>query len=151
MNQDVSELFERAQRVLPGGVNSPVRAMRQIGRDPIFIESGKGCEITDREGNTYIDWIFVATGSRVTKNFSELALDGERSGHAFYAAIAATTRSRGRHIVARRRLRGRCRAVATSCFARLSIARPAIIAIARAAIATLVATLIAARVPAAVA
>lgn len=32
--------------------------MRQIGRDPIFIESGKGCEITDREGNTYIDWIF---------------------------------------------------------------------------------------------
>lgn len=58
MNQDVSELFERAQRVLPGGVNSPVRAMRQIGRDPIFIDSGKGCEITDREGNTYIDWIF---------------------------------------------------------------------------------------------
>mgnify|MGYP002682306769 FL=1 len=54
----MSDLFERAQRVLPGGVNSPVRAMRQIGRDPIFIESGKGCEITDRDGNTYIDWIF---------------------------------------------------------------------------------------------
>ena len=52
------DLFQRAQQVLPGGVNSPVRAMRQIGRDPIFIESGKGCEITDREGNTYIDWIF---------------------------------------------------------------------------------------------
>ena len=51
----MSDLFERAQRVLPGGVNSPVRAMRQIGRDPIFIESGKGCEITDRDGNTYID------------------------------------------------------------------------------------------------
>ena len=52
-----AELFQRAQQVLPGGVNSPVRAMRQIGRDPIFIESGKGCEVTDRDGNTYIDWI----------------------------------------------------------------------------------------------
>jgi len=54
----VSELFERAQQVLPGGVNSPVRAMRQIGRDPIFIESGKGATVTDRDGNSYIDWIF---------------------------------------------------------------------------------------------
>jgi glutamate-1-semialdehyde 2,1-aminomutase len=53
----MSELFDRAQRVLPGGVNSPVRAMRQIGRDPVFIESGEGCRVTDREGNTYIDWI----------------------------------------------------------------------------------------------
>ncbi len=52
-----SELFERARRVLPGGVNSPVRAMRQIGRDPVFIESGEGCRVTDREGNTYIDWV----------------------------------------------------------------------------------------------
>ena len=54
----MSELFERAQQVLPGGVNSPVRAMRQIGRDPIFIESGKGATVTDRDGNSYIDWIF---------------------------------------------------------------------------------------------
>ncbi|MGK2955839.1 MAG: glutamate-1-semialdehyde 2,1-aminomutase [Solirubrobacterales bacterium] len=52
-----SEVFQRARKVLPGGVNSPVRAMQQIGRDPVFIESGEGCRVTDREGNTYIDWI----------------------------------------------------------------------------------------------
>jgi glutamate-1-semialdehyde 2,1-aminomutase len=43
--------------VLPGGVNSPVRAMRAIGRDPIFIERASGAEITDVDGNTYIDYV----------------------------------------------------------------------------------------------
>jgi glutamate-1-semialdehyde 2,1-aminomutase len=49
--------FERALKVLPGGVNSPVRAMRQIGRDPIFIERGEGCWLFDVEGNRYLDWV----------------------------------------------------------------------------------------------
>ena len=44
-------------RVMPGGVNSPVRAMRQIGRDPIFIERGEGCELVDVDGNRYVDWV----------------------------------------------------------------------------------------------
>jgi glutamate-1-semialdehyde 2,1-aminomutase len=52
-----SELYERARRVLPGGVNSPVRAMRSIGRDPIFIASGKGSTISDVDGNEYVDWV----------------------------------------------------------------------------------------------
>ena len=52
-----SELYQRARRVLPGGVNSPVRAMRAIGRDPIFIASGKGATITDVDGNDYVDWV----------------------------------------------------------------------------------------------
>ena len=52
-----SQLYERALRVLPGGVNSPVRAMRSIGRDPIFIASGNGPLITDVDGNEYIDWV----------------------------------------------------------------------------------------------
>ncbi len=52
-----SALYGRAQRVIPGGVNSPVRAMRQIGRDPIFIASGSGSRITDVDGNSYIDWV----------------------------------------------------------------------------------------------
>ncbi len=43
--------------VLPGGVNSPVRAMRSIGRDPIFIERAAGAEITDVDGNTYVDYV----------------------------------------------------------------------------------------------
>jgi len=53
----MSGLFERAGRVLPGGVNSPVRAMRQIGREPIFIERGEGCELVDVAGNRYLDWV----------------------------------------------------------------------------------------------
>jgi glutamate-1-semialdehyde 2,1-aminomutase len=51
------ELYERALRVLPGGVNSPVRAMRSIGRDPIFIARGAGAEIVDVDGNSYIDYV----------------------------------------------------------------------------------------------
>ena len=52
-----SELYWRAQRVLPGGVNSPVRAMRAIGRDPVFVERAAGAEITDVDGNTYVDYV----------------------------------------------------------------------------------------------
>jgi glutamate-1-semialdehyde 2,1-aminomutase len=42
---------------MPGGVNSPVRAMRSIGRDPIFIASGEGSRLTDVDGNEYVDWV----------------------------------------------------------------------------------------------
>jgi glutamate-1-semialdehyde 2,1-aminomutase len=52
-----TELYEQARRVLPGGVNSPVRAMRAIGRDPIFIASGNGATVTDIDGNDYIDYV----------------------------------------------------------------------------------------------
>ena len=52
-----SQLYHDAQRVLPGGVNSPVRAMRSIGRDPIFIASGHGSKIVDVDGNEYVDWV----------------------------------------------------------------------------------------------
>ena len=52
-----AHLYERALRLLPGGVNSPVRAMRSIGRDPIFIASGEGPLIRDVDGNDYVDWV----------------------------------------------------------------------------------------------
>ncbi len=52
-----SELYQRALKVLPGGVNSPVRAMRQIGREPIFVERGEGCELVDADGTRYVDWV----------------------------------------------------------------------------------------------
>jgi glutamate-1-semialdehyde 2,1-aminomutase len=52
-----SGLYQRALKVLPGGVNSPVRAMRQIGREPIFVERGEGCELVDVDGNRYLDWV----------------------------------------------------------------------------------------------
>lgn len=53
-NQD---LFERAQRVIPGGVNSPVRAFRAVGGTPRFIKRGEGAYIIDAEGKRYIDYI----------------------------------------------------------------------------------------------
>jgi glutamate-1-semialdehyde 2,1-aminomutase len=52
-----AEIYRRALMLLPGGVNSPVRAMRSIGRDPIFIASGSGPKIVDVDGNEYIDWV----------------------------------------------------------------------------------------------
>ncbi len=52
-----AELYGRALRVLPGGVNSPVRAMAQIGRDPLFIASAAGARLRDVDGREYIDWV----------------------------------------------------------------------------------------------
>ncbi|MEA2324651.1 MAG: glutamate-semialdehyde -aminomutase, partial [Solirubrobacteraceae bacterium] len=52
-----AQLYARALTRLPGGVNSPVRAMRAIGRDPIFVERARGAEITDVDGNRYVDWV----------------------------------------------------------------------------------------------
>jgi glutamate-1-semialdehyde 2,1-aminomutase len=50
-------LFDRAQRVIPGGVNSPVRAWRGVGGTPPFITRGEGSHIFDADGNEYIDYI----------------------------------------------------------------------------------------------
>jgi glutamate-1-semialdehyde 2,1-aminomutase len=52
-----AELYRRALKVLPGGVNSPVRAMRAIGRDPVFIARGAGAEVFDVDGNRYVDYV----------------------------------------------------------------------------------------------
>src|SRR5262245_55690838 len=51
------ELFEQAQRLIPGGVNSPVRAFRAVGRSPLFIQEAAGAHITDVDGNRYIDYV----------------------------------------------------------------------------------------------
>ncbi|HEY8102900.1 MAG TPA: aminotransferase class III-fold pyridoxal phosphate-dependent enzyme, partial [Gaiellaceae bacterium] len=53
-----SDLTRRAERLIPGGVNSPVRAMRSVGLDePIFMRSGSGSTIEDVDGNRYVDWV----------------------------------------------------------------------------------------------
>jgi len=49
--------FERAQELIPGGVNSPVRAFKSVGGDPVFIKSAKGAYLHDVDGNSYIDLI----------------------------------------------------------------------------------------------
>ncbi len=51
------KLFEEARIYIPGGVNSPVRAWKAVGGDPIFVQRGKGCRITDVDGNEFIDYV----------------------------------------------------------------------------------------------
>ena len=51
------ELFDRAQEVLVGGVNSPVRAMRSIGRDPVFVDRAEGPYVWDTDGTRYVDYL----------------------------------------------------------------------------------------------
>ena len=50
-------LFGEAQKIIPGGVNSPVRAFRQVGGTPVFMKSAKGAYLFDEDGNRYIDYI----------------------------------------------------------------------------------------------
>jgi len=50
-------LFAKARQLMPGGVNSPVRAFRAVGGDPVFIASGKGATMTDIDGKSYIDYV----------------------------------------------------------------------------------------------
>lgn len=51
------EAFEKAKKMMPGGVNSPVRAFKSVKMDPIFMERGKGSKIYDIDGNEYIDYV----------------------------------------------------------------------------------------------
>ncbi|SFB16466.1 MULTISPECIES: glutamate-1-semialdehyde 2,1-aminomutase [unclassified Bacillus (in: firmicutes)] len=51
------EAFKEAQKLMPGGVNSPVRAFKSVKMDPIFMERGKGAKIYDIDGNEYIDYV----------------------------------------------------------------------------------------------
>jgi glutamate-1-semialdehyde 2,1-aminomutase len=75
-------LYEEALTVIPGGVNSPVRSMSAIGRDPIFIERGEGAELVDTDGNRYIDWV-CSWGPLI-------------AGHAHPDVVDAVTRQAGR-------------------------------------------------------
>ena len=77
-----AELYARAVNLLPGGVNSPVRAMRSIGRDPLFMSRGSGGEIFDVDENPYVDWV-CSWGPLI-------------AGHAHPAIVAAVTAAAGR-------------------------------------------------------
>ena len=74
-------LYRRACEVMPGGVNSPVRAMRAIGRDPLFIAAGEGAELIDVDGNRYVDYV-GSWGPLI-------------HGHAHPAIVQAVTQSGG--------------------------------------------------------
>ena len=78
-----ARLMERAAGLMPGGVNSPVRAFRPVGGDPLFIERGEGSRIFDVDGNSYIDYVM---------SYGPLVL-----GHAYSEVIEAveTTARKG--------------------------------------------------------
>ena len=57
MNTKSRELFQKALKLMPGGVNSPVRAFRAVGGDPVFMAGGKGSSIVDVDGRSYIDYV----------------------------------------------------------------------------------------------
>jgi len=82
-----SKLFAEAQKHMPGGVNSPVRAFKSVGRDPLYIKSAKGSRITDVDGNEFIDYIgswgpmiLGHADERVIEAVRETALSGTSFG-----------------------------------------------------------------------
>jgi len=73
-----SELFREAQQHMPGGVNSPVRAFKSVGRDPLFISRAKGSKIYDADGNEYIDYI-GSWGPMILGHADERVIDAVQS------------------------------------------------------------------------
>src|SRR3989441_9492934 len=78
-----SELaFAHAQKLMPGGVSSPVRAFKAVGGTPLFIKEAEGCKITDVDGNEYIDYV-ASYGPMI-------------AGHANERVVAALSKAIGR-------------------------------------------------------
>lgn len=81
-NEKSSILFQQAQQVIPGGVNSPVRAFRGVGGTPLFIDRGEGAFLFDADGNRYVDYVL---------SWGPLIL-----GHAYPAVVEAVRNQAGR-------------------------------------------------------
>ena len=92
MKQDNSQkLFEVAKTLMPGGVNSPVRAFRSVGGTPVFIKKGKGAYITDEDDNQYIDfccsWGPLILG-HANENVENAIINTVKNGTSFGAPTA---------------------------------------------------------------
>jgi len=85
------ELFRRAKRVIPGGVNSPVRAFGSVGGVPRFIERGKGCRIWDTDGNEFIDFV-GSWGPLIAGHANPSVLKALRAAMASGTSFGAPTR-----------------------------------------------------------
>lgn len=91
MNRDKSRLlFEDAQRFIPGGVNSPVRAFKSVGGTPVFFKSAKGAVLTDADGNDYIDYI-NSWGPMIMGHAYEPVLEAVREAAASSTSFGAPT------------------------------------------------------------
>ena len=92
MKKDISnQLFEKAKTLMPGGVNSPVRAFRSVGGIPIFMKKGKGAYITDEDGNEFIDyccsWGPLILG-HANENTEQAIIETLKNGTSFGAPTA---------------------------------------------------------------
>ncbi len=89
------ELFDRARRLIPGGVDSPVRAFGAVGGTPPFIESGSGAYVTDVDGRRYVDWV-QSWGANLfghaCPEIIEAAISAARRGASFGAPIEGEIR-----------------------------------------------------------
>ncbi len=93
MSAGVSEeLFERAQKVIPGGVNSPVRAFRSVGMTPRFIVRGEGSRVWDEDGNSYIDFV-GSWGPMILGHARAEVLESVREAAARGLSFGAATRA----------------------------------------------------------
>lgn len=87
MNRQKSkQAFSEAQKYIPGGVNSPVRALRSVGETPLFIKSADGAELTDIDGNKFIDFclswgVFIAGHSN--PKVQEAVIDAVKNGTSY--------------------------------------------------------------------
>lgn len=86
------DLLERARRVIPGGVNSPVRAFAAVGGDPPFIVRGEGAELIDEEGHRYLDLI-GSWGPLILGHADKLVLGSVMAAMANGSSFGAPTRS----------------------------------------------------------
>jgi len=89
------QAFDAARRVIPGGVNSPVRAFKGVGGGPVFVKSATGCRITDVDGNSYIDYV-SSWGPLILGHGHPAVVDAVRKavcdGSSFGAPTLAETR-----------------------------------------------------------
>jgi glutamate-1-semialdehyde 2,1-aminomutase len=91
MNRSHSEAaFARAKTVIPGGVNSPVRAFRSVGGSPVFISSAHGCSLVDVDGNAYIDYV-MSWGPLILGHAYPAVIEAIRNAAQFGTSYGAPT------------------------------------------------------------
>jgi glutamate-1-semialdehyde 2,1-aminomutase len=84
--------FERSKRVIPGGVNSPVRAFRSVGGSPVFVSSGSGPTVTDLDCNTYIDYV-LSWGPLILGHANPAIVDAVQSAATQGTSFGAPTQA----------------------------------------------------------
>jgi glutamate-1-semialdehyde 2,1-aminomutase len=84
--------FERSKRLIPGGVNSPVRAFQAVGGSPVFVSSGSGPTFTDLDGNTYIDYV-LSWGPLILGHANPAIVDAVQSAATLGTSFGAPTQA----------------------------------------------------------